>query len=120
VARTPGALSAAVLIRDMLRLYPRPGPPEQVPLFVDPDTGFEITNLALSSFLDCWLRRAGQFELVIGFRTPRLGGAGSEANLCADGALLTALVGSWTSTTKYCYALAMRHLFEGPGGLPSL
>ena len=109
--RSPGALTAAVLIQDMLRLDLRPGPPEQVPLFVDPCTGCEITYRALSSFLDYWLRHAGYPERATGTHAPHFG-ATSVANLCADGALLSGLMGSWTSTTKYRYVWAMRHRVE--------
>jgi hypothetical protein len=109
VDRAPGVLSAAVLIPDMQRLDPRPSPPEQVPLFVDPAAGLEITYFALSSFLDYWLRRAGCPELATGTHALRIGGKTGVANLCADGALLTGLMGSWTSTTKYRYVWAMRH-----------
>ena len=72
VDRSPGALTAAVLIQDMLRLDPRPGPPEQVPLFVDPGTGCEITYRALSSFLDYWLRHAGYPERATGTHALRI------------------------------------------------
>jgi hypothetical protein len=128
VDHTPGALSAAVAIWDVLRHDPRRGPKSAIPLFVDPDTGLEITYSAVSSFLDYWLTRAGYPELATGTHALRAGGATSVANLCSDGHLLSGLMGNWSSSAQYQYLWAMRHRLEeaareigrAGGGVPVL
>ena len=96
----------------MLRHDPRRGPKSAIPLFVDPDTGLEVTYSAVSSFLDYWLTRAGYPELATGTRALRAGGATSVANLCSDGHLLSGLMGNWSSSAQYQYLWAMRHQLE--------
>jgi len=76
-------------------------------VFVDPRTGLEITHAAVSAFLDYWLTRAGFPALATGTH------AASLANLCADGHLLSGLMGSWSSSAQYQYVWAMRHRLEG-------
>ena len=112
VDHTPGALSAAVAICDVLRHDPRRGPKSAIPLFVDPDTGLEITYSAVSSFLDYWLTRAGYPELATGTHALRAGGATSVASLCSDGHLLSGLLGNRSSSAQYQYLWAMRHRLE--------
>ena len=113
VDASPGALSAAVAILAMLRADPRPGPEDQIPLFVDPGTGLELTYAAVAAFLDYWLTEAGFPELATGTHALRAGGATCVANLCADGSLLAGLMGNWSSSAKYQYVWSMRHLLEG-------
>jgi hypothetical protein len=106
-------LSAAVALVEMLRGDPRTGPANQIPLFVDPRTGVEVTYAAVAAFLDFWLSRAGFPELATGTHALRAGGATSVANLCADGSLLAGLMGNWSSSAKYQYVWVMRHRVEG-------
>jgi hypothetical protein len=82
-----------------------PGP-DQVPVFVDPRTGLEITYAAVSAFLDYWLTRAGFPALATGTHALRMGGATSVANLRSDGHLLSGLMGSWSSSAQYQCAWA--------------
>jgi hypothetical protein len=96
----------------MLRGDPRSGPPEQQPVFVDPWTGCELTYAAVCAFLDYWFRKAGFPELATGTHALRIGGATCVAHLCADGNLLSGMMGSWSSSAQYRYVWAMRHRVE--------
>lgn len=110
--RTPGALCAVVALVAMLRGDPRDQPPEQVPLFRDPETGREILYADVCAFLGYWLTRAGYAELTTGTHALRAGGATSIANMRSDGQLLSGMMGHWASSSQYLYIWAMQPRLE--------
>lgn len=109
----PEVLSAGNALRDMLKGMPCDAPLEELPLFLDPATGAELTYETASKELRGHLTASGYPELARGTHSLRIGGATSAASV--GGEFVAGCMGLWSSTSRHRYMWAMRGQIEKAG-----
>lgn len=103
------ALSAGSALVAMLANRPKALDKTVEPLFLDPDTGLELSYEVASGTLSELLRKAGYFELAKGKHSLRLGGAKSAA---AIDNFRASIMGIWFTSPSQRHMWEMRDKIE--------
>ena len=85
---------------------------EDIPLFLDPETGRELCIRLAASELRARLCACGFSELATGLHSLRVGGATAASNASSGGDLVCQWMGVWLGTSRRRYQYATRGRIE--------
>ncbi len=111
----PTSISAGYAILLLLAEDPAPGDPTSIPLFLNPQTGLEITYNEPREALERILRDSGFGSLGKNKHSLRIGGATALANDEQGGDFVTGCMGLWKGNSRAHYMHALRERLEAAG-----
>lgn len=117
VDHDPNVISAGAAISAMLhkRAYSDDWGHVNIPLFLDPDTGKEVTINASRNMLSTKVREAGLTPDHMKGHSLRIGGATAYANSPSGGSVTSGFLGLWASGARWSYMHAYRRPLELAG-----